>query len=84
MHLAYENEDSTFTESDQIAMAENAAYGGIHKATINVTDAGLNLDDLSVARNLKLKLKHNGHADFRSLDTDEVSAVYVVFHYRLG
>lgn len=72
--------------SSQISMPEDGTYGGLKHASLNTTDAGLNLEELDVARNISLKLKHNSKGDYESLLTspDEVEEIMLVLHYKMG
>ena len=67
-------------------MPQNPTYGNVNKATLNVNDAGLALDELDIAAAMTLKLKRNAAADYTALVTtpsDEVSDLFLVFHYKL-
>lgn len=73
MNLSYPNPtDGNFTSS-QINMPENDKYGGLNKATINTTDAGLDLEKLDITKEMSLTLKHN-----------QVEDIYIVVHYKLN
>lgn len=65
---------------------QNDSYGGLNKATINVNDAGLNLEELDISGEMSLKLKHSLSQDFTILATEpsEVEDIYLVFHYKLS
>jgi hypothetical protein len=82
--LSYINPDDDAVTSSQIAMPPNASYGGLKKATINVNDAGLNLEEFDITREMSLKLKHSGASDYTSLAGDEVADIFLVVHYKLG
>ncbi|MET3934840.1 neuraminidase-like domain-containing protein [Arthrobacter sp. OAP107] len=73
-------------ESDEFLMTSNETYGGLHKATLNATDAGLNLEDVDINAEMTLKMKREGTNSFAGLilDPDEIQDVYVVVHYKLG
>lgn len=87
-HLVFSNtnRDGDPVTSAQISVPQNNAYGGINKATINVNDAGLNLEELDIDGPLSLKLKHNSEGDYTALSSDprEIEDLFVVLHYKLG
>jgi len=66
-------------------MTKNDTYGGLHKATINVNDAGLNLEELDIAGDISLMVKHSNILDFTSLSTkpDEIEEIFLVVHYKM-
>lgn len=86
--------DSDTTDQDPetpILMPRNNNYGGLNKATINVTDAGLNLEEeLDIEKAMRLKLKYSAAPDYTGLatkpdaDEDEVEDIFLVFHYKMG
>ena len=85
--LSTVNHDEDVVESDEFLMEPNETYGGLNKATLDATDAGLDLEEADIEGEMTLKLKRQGAADFASLatDPDEIEDVYiVVVHYRLG
>ncbi|MFN3531517.1 MAG: hypothetical protein ACK41Q_03245 [Candidatus Brocadia sp.] len=84
--LSYTNFDEDTITSSQITMPQNNKYGGLHKATIHVNDAGLNLEELDVSGEMSLKLKYNTSQDYTSLATkqDEVEDIFLVVHYKLA
>jgi hypothetical protein len=84
--LSYTDRDGDVVTSSQITMPQNDAFGGLNKTTLDVTDAGLNLEDLDVAGELTLKLKRSGAPDYTGLSNDppEVEDVFFVCHYKLG
>ncbi len=85
MVLSYINFDEDLVTSSQITMPQNESYGGLNKATINVIDAGLNLEELDITGEMSLKVKHSTAPDYTGLVTDpsEVEDIFLVFHYRL-
>ena len=70
---------------DLIALPQNDTYGGLNKATINVNDAGLNLEALDITGEMNLKMKYSTAPDYTSLATEpgEVEDIFLVFHYKL-
>jgi hypothetical protein len=77
--------DDEVVESDVFALPPNPIYGALNKATLEATDAGLNLEEMDIAREVALKLRRAGVGDFASLDPeDELRDVYLVLHYRLA
>lgn len=86
MLLSYLDRDQASVSSTPITMAQNSTYGGIHKATIGATDAGLNLEELDVAGEMSLKLKRSAAPDYTALVTKpaEVAEILLVFHYKLA
>ncbi|MEW6377337.1 MAG: hypothetical protein AB1502_16290, partial [Thermodesulfobacteriota bacterium] len=69
-----------------ITMPQNDSYGGLNKATINVNDAGLNLEELDITGEMSLKVKYNVAPDYTNLVTkpDEVEDIFLVVHYKLA
>lgn len=86
MILSYVNLDGDPVTSNQITMPQNNSYGGLNKATVNVTDAGLNLEELDIAKPMSLKLKRSAVANYGSLvkDPEEVEEMFAVAHYKLA
>jgi hypothetical protein len=86
MVLSYINFDEDIVTSSQITMPQNESYGGLNKATINVNDAGLNLEELDITGEMGLKVKHSTAPDYTSLVTEpgEVEDIFLVFHYKLA
>ena len=86
MVLSYTERDGDPSMSSQIDLPQNNSYGGVNKATIGLTDAGLNLEEFDITGAMSLKLKHSGAPDYTQLVTDppEVDDVFLVFHYKLG
>jgi len=86
MILSYINFDEDTVTSSQITMPQNDSYGGLNKATINVNDAGLNLEELDVTGEMSLKVKFSTSPDYTSLATkpDEVEDIFLVAHYKLA
>ena len=81
--LSYINHDEDTITSSQITMPQNDTYGGLNKATINVNDAGLNLEELDITGEMSLKMKYSTALDYTSLTPDEVADIFVVFHTKL-
>jgi hypothetical protein len=71
---------------DLITMPQNDTYGGLNKATINVNDAGLNLAELDITKEMSLKVRHSSAPDYASLATrpDEVEDLFIVVHYKMS
>ena len=91
MILSYINFDKDTVTSpevppDLITMPQNDNYGGLNKATINVNDAGLNLDQLDITGEMNLKVKHSTAPDYTSLATEpgEVEDIFLVVHYKMS
>lgn len=95
MILSYTKSDGRTVTSpedlpDLITMPQNNNYGGLNKATINVNDAGLNLEELDIEKTTRLKLKYSTALDYTGLatkpdaDEDEVEDIFLVFHYKMG
>ncbi len=86
--LSYVNRSGDVVTSSQIVMPktpEGSTYGGLHKATLRLHDAGLSLDELDIAGAMTLKLKHSTATDFASLETDpqpEIEDMFLVVHYK--
>jgi hypothetical protein len=72
--------------STPVVMPQNNALGGLNKATINVSDAGMNLEELDITKEMRLKMKRGAALDFKSLVTEpeEVDNVFIVIHYKLN
>lgn len=85
MLLSYTNHDDDTITSSEVTMPENPTYGGLNKVTLNVNDAGLNLEELNVDGEMSLKLKFGPSTDYASLATDpsEVEDILLVVHYKL-
>ncbi|MCD4702605.1 MAG: hypothetical protein K8S24_12195, partial [Candidatus Aegiribacteria sp.] len=85
MVLSYINFDEDSVTSSQITMPHNDSYGGLHKATINVIDAGLNLEEMDITGEMSLKVKHSTAPDYTGLVAEpcEVEDIFLVFHYKL-
>ncbi len=85
MILAYVDLAGDPVTSNQITLPPNPSYGGLNKATINVNDAGLNLEELDIEEAVSLKLKRSAVAAYTSLSTkpDELEDITIVFHYKL-
>src|SRR5262249_37350012 len=83
--VAYTNFDDELITSSQITIPQSEGYGGVNKGTIDVTDAGLNLEELNVAKKMTIKLKRSTAPNFTSLTTDprEVEDMFLVLHYKL-
>jgi len=84
--LSYTDFDEDTVASSQITMPQSDSYGGLNKATIDVNDAGLNLEELDITREMSLKLKHSSSPYYTSLATkpDEVEDIFLVLHYKLA
>ncbi len=84
--LEYTNHDGDVVTSSQIALPKDASFGDLNRTTIQVTDAGLNLEEVDINGAMSLKLKHNAAVDYTSLavSPDEVEEIYMVVHYKLG
>ena len=63
---------------DLITMPQNAGYGGLNKATINVNSAGLNLEELDVTKEMSLKVKRSEAMNYTGLGTspDEIEDIF--------
>lgn len=85
MILSYIKLDEDTATSSQITMPQNDSYGGLNKATINVNDAGLNLEELDITGGMSLKVKHSTASDYKSLGAEpgEVEDIFLVVHYKL-
>jgi hypothetical protein len=72
--------------STQIIMPQNNAFGGLNKVTINVSDAGMKLEELDITKEMTLKLKRVAAPDFKGLATepDEADNIFIVIHYKLN
>lgn len=84
--LSYKDEDDNVVSSNEISLSAKDRFGELKVATIGSTDAGLNLEDLDVTREMTIKLKRSGAANFASLATepkDEVMDLYLAVAYRL-
>ncbi|NOT09810.1 MAG: hypothetical protein HOP28_16580 [Gemmatimonadales bacterium] len=83
--LSYVDFGGARVTSTEISMPENDTYGGLNAATVKLTDAGLVLDELDIGQEIRLRLRRDAAADFRSLATnpDEAQDLYVVIHYKL-
>jgi hypothetical protein len=72
--------------SSEFNVPQNDAYGDINKATLDVNEAGLALDELDIAGAMTIKLKRGAAADYTALVTtpeDEVGDMYLVLSYKL-
>ena len=80
------NRNGDTVTSTQISLPQNSAYGGLNNATLNATDAGLNLEELDIAKAVSLKLKSSAATDYTKLTTnpDEVQDLFMVIRYELG
>ncbi len=85
MILSYVNQDGDTVTSSPITMPQNSSYGDVNVATINVADAGLNLEEMDIAAAMSLKLKQSTSPDYTALATEpeEVEDVLLVLHYKL-
>ncbi len=86
MVLSYINFDEDTVTSSEITMPQNENYGGLNKATINVNDAGLNLEEQDITGEMSLKVKYSTAPDYKGLATkpDEVEDIFLVIHYKLA
>jgi len=86
MVLSCVNLGGDIVTSSEITMPQSDVYGNLNKVTLNENDAGLALDELNIAGEIKFKVKSSSATDFSSLSTDpeEVDNMYLVFHYSLG
>ena len=82
MILSYVNLDGDAVTSTQITMPQNTTYGGLNKATINVNDAGLNLEELDIEMGMSLKV--NLSSPSLGMDPDEVEDLFLVVHYKVN
>lgn len=92
--LSYANSDGDpFNSPDDpehpenlITLLQNVSYGGINKVTINVNDAGLQLDQLDITKEMSIRLKRGTARNYTSLATepDEMDDIFLVFHYKLS
>ena len=71
---------------DLFTMSPDENYGRLNKTTIGVNNAGLNLEELDITKEMTLKVKLGTSPDYTGLATkpDEVEDIYMVFHYKLG
>ena len=81
--LSYVNFDEDTVSSTEITIPESNSYGGLKKATLNVIDAGMNLEELDIRKAMTLKIKHNTAPDYTVLTADEIEDIFVVFHFKL-
>jgi hypothetical protein len=84
--LSYVNQDGDTVTSAEISLPQNSTYGGLNKATLNATDAGLSLEEFDIAKIVSIKLKRSTAADYTKLTTnpDEVQDIFIAIHYKLG
>jgi len=84
--LSYTDFDEDTITSSQITLPQNDSYGGLNKATLDVNDAGLNLEELDISGEMSLKLKRSATPGYTSLVTkpDEVENIFIVVHYKLN
>jgi hypothetical protein len=85
--LPVDEDDDTVTDSAEFNLPTNGQYGGLNKVTLEVTDAGLDLEGVNIGREITLQLRQAGVGDFASLVTapaPELADIYLVLHYRLG
>jgi hypothetical protein len=71
-------------ESDVFEMPRNPIYGDLNKITLAATDFSLDLEEMDLSRELALKVRRDGEADFASLPEDELREIYIVLRYRLA
>ncbi len=82
--LSYTDFNDDPVISAEITLPVNDSLGGLIKATLNVNDAGLNLEELDIEKELTLKIKHSTQLDYTSLSSDELEDVFIVMHYKLN
>jgi hypothetical protein len=79
--------------STEISMPENAAFANMQKATLtddSAATANINVEDIDVFKPMTLKFRHTTDVSvpqkYNQIDTDpeEISDLFVVFHYYLG
>lgn len=77
--------------SAEIKMPENLTYDNMQMTTLtadSAATANINVEDMDVFKEWTLKFKHNSDADYHSIDIapkpEEISDLFVVFHYSLG
>jgi hypothetical protein len=77
--------DGALVTSAPLNMPQDPGYGGLNKVTIDSNAAGLNLEELDVSREIRLKLKRSTAADYTGLVTEpeEVEDIFFVVHYKL-
>ena len=88
MVLSYTKSDGVDGESvvsSEIIAPQSSTYGGLNKATIGVNDAGLNLMEVDITKEMTLKLKRSSAQDYHSLlkNPEEVKDIFIVLHYKL-
>lgn len=81
--FSYTDRSNKFVASTKIDAPKNDNYGELNKSTINLTDTGLNIEELDIAGKMSLMLKHNSVADYKGLTKNEVKDLFWVFHYKL-
>jgi hypothetical protein len=83
--LSATNLNDEVKSSDPISAGENAKYGNMQKATLVGSSNQLVVEDINIFAPLTLKIKHNSQGGYAALGTnpDELSDVFVVFHYHL-
>jgi len=61
--------DEEVVESDEFQLEPSETFGGLNKATLDATDAGLDLEDADIGAEMTLRLKREGASDWASLGT---------------
>ncbi|MBK6642998.1 MAG: hypothetical protein IPG39_18105 [Bacteroidetes bacterium] len=93
MILEAKNKDDDALISSEISMPENATYANIQTATLTADSAGstiMNIEDMDVFKQWTLKFRHITDVSvpqtYNQIDNDpeEISDLFVVFHYCLG
>jgi hypothetical protein len=85
MLLSHMNFNGDPVNSSEISLPKSGVYGDLNVATVGVTDASLNLEELDVAGPMTLKLKHNATPDYTGLATNppEIEDLDCLVHYKL-
>ncbi len=72
--LSYTRADDTPVSSQGIEMAKSPEYGSLHRATVNTNDAGVNLDELDITKEMSLRV---------NCAAGSVEDVFLILHYSL-
>jgi hypothetical protein len=85
-YVKADTEPEEIVESEEIHMPQKPEYGGIYIASIDTTDASLNLEEFDITKQNTLRLKREGAEDYTLLttDPDEVEELFLVIHYKLA
>ena len=78
-----DTEEVEIVTLSEITMAHSDKYGGLNKATINVNDAGLSLEELDITEQMSLRMKFQSVSNYTELENDELEDIFLVFHYKL-